>query len=156
MAKKLHVEIGIDGETSISRFEGRGGDLIAAAAFAVNAFTELSRKRARKMPETLSFSCRNWLQMIIPRSGQRRFEEENTMRTNLARVEPEETTRERRARLREEMQYRRALRLIVKTCCIWLGGAAYVLAVIAGYGHMMDVAAVTGAIAVGLSVYGAM
>ena len=46
------------------------------------------------------------------------------MRTNLARVEPEETTRERRARLREEMQYRRALRLIVKTCCIWLGGAA--------------------------------
>lgn len=78
------------------------------------------------------------------------------MRTNLARVEQEETTRERRARLREEMQYRRALRLIVKTCCIWLGGAAYVLAVIAGYGHMMDVAAVTGAIAIGLSVYGAM
>ena len=78
------------------------------------------------------------------------------MRTNLARVEPEETTRERRERLREEMQYRRALRLIVKTCCIWLGGAAYVLAVIAGYGHMMDVAAVTGAIAIGLSVYGAM
>lgn len=78
------------------------------------------------------------------------------MRTNLARVEPEETTRERRGRLREEMQYRRALRLIVKTCCIWLGGAAYVLAVIAGYGHMMDVAAVTGAIAIGLSVYGAM
>lgn len=78
------------------------------------------------------------------------------MRTNLARVEPEETTRERRARLREEMQYRRALRLIIKTCCIWLGGAAYVLAVIAGYGHMMDVAAVTGAIAIGLSVYGAM
>lgn len=78
------------------------------------------------------------------------------MRTNLARVEQEETTRERRARLREEIQYRRALRLIVKTCCIWLGGAAYVLAVIAGYGHMMDVAAVTGAIAIGLSVYGAM
>lgn len=81
------------------------------------------------------------------------------MKTNLAErlgVEPEETTEERRARLREEMQYRRALRLIVKTCCIWLGGAAYVLAVIAGYGHMMDVAAVTGAIAVGLSVYGAM
>lgn len=78
------------------------------------------------------------------------------MRTNLVRVEPEETTRERRARMREEMQYRRALRLIVKTCCIWLGGAAYVLAVIAGYGHMMDVAAVTGAIAIGLSVYGAM
>lgn len=76
------------------------------------------------------------------------------MRTNLARAE--ETTRERRARLREEMQYRRAMRLVVKTCCIWLGGAAYVLAVIAGYGHMMDVAAVTGAIAIGLSVYGAM
>ena len=38
MAKKLHVEIGIDGETSISRIEGRGGDLIAAAAFAINAF----------------------------------------------------------------------------------------------------------------------
>lgn len=31
MAKKLHVEIGIDGETSISRIEGSGFDLIEAA-----------------------------------------------------------------------------------------------------------------------------
>lgn len=58
MAKKLHVEIGIDGETSISRIEGRGGDLIAAAAFAVNAFYRAFAKRAKKMPETLNFSCR--------------------------------------------------------------------------------------------------
>lgn len=48
MAKKLHVEIGIDGETSISRFEGRGGDLIAAAAFAVNAFYRAFAKKSEK------------------------------------------------------------------------------------------------------------
>ena len=48
MEKKLHVEIGIDGETSISRIEGRDGDLIAAAAFAVNAFYRAFAKKSEK------------------------------------------------------------------------------------------------------------
>ena len=44
MAKKLHVEIGIDGETSISRIEGNGVELIAAACFALNVFYEAFAK----------------------------------------------------------------------------------------------------------------
>ena len=53
MAKNLHVEIGIDGETSISRIEGRGGDLIAAAAFAVNAFYRAFAKKERRRCQKL-------------------------------------------------------------------------------------------------------
>lgn len=53
MAKKLHVEIGIDGETSISRIEGSGFDLIAAATFVINAFyrafAKKERERCRKL-----------------------------------------------------------------------------------------------------------
>ena len=58
------------------------------------------------------------------------------MRTNLAErlgLEPEKQTRERRERLMEELRYREAMRRVAKTCCVWLGGAAFVLAVIAGY-----------------------
>lgn len=51
MEKKLHVEIGIDGETSISRIEGSGFDLIAAAAFAVNAFYRAFAKKSEKDAE---------------------------------------------------------------------------------------------------------
>ena len=53
MAKKLHVEIGIDGETSISRIEGSGFDLIATATFVINAFyrafAKKERERCRKL-----------------------------------------------------------------------------------------------------------
>lgn len=38
MAKKLHVEIGINGEKSIGFAEGGGVELIAAACFALNVF----------------------------------------------------------------------------------------------------------------------
>lgn len=48
MAKKLHVEIGIDGETSISRIEGSGFDLIAAATFVINAFYRAFAKKSEK------------------------------------------------------------------------------------------------------------
>lgn len=48
MAKKLHVEIGIDGETSISRIEGSGFDLIAAATFTLNAFYRAFAKKSEK------------------------------------------------------------------------------------------------------------
>ena len=52
------------------------------------------------------------------------------MRTNLAErlgYEPEEETRERQEQLLEELRYREAMRRVVKTCCVWLGGAAFVL-----------------------------
>ena len=55
MEKKLHVEIGIDGETSISRIEGRGGDLIAAAAFAVNAFYSAVAKKSEEDARDFKF-----------------------------------------------------------------------------------------------------
>ena len=55
MAKKLHVEIGIDGETSISRIEGRGGDLIVAAAFAVNAFYRAFEKKSEEDARDFKF-----------------------------------------------------------------------------------------------------
>lgn len=79
------------------------------------------------------------------------------MRTNLAErlgYEPEEETRERQERLLEELRYRKAMRRVAKTCCVWLGGAAFVLAVIAGYAEMTDACVATGAIALGLTTYG--
>ena len=79
------------------------------------------------------------------------------MRANRAErlgLEPEEETRERQERLLEELRYREAMRRVAKTCCVWLGGAAFVLAVIAGYAEMADACVVTGAIALGLTTYG--
>ena len=61
---------------------------------------------------------------------------------------------ERQERLLEELRYREAMRRVVKTCCVWLGGAAFVLAVIAGYAEMTDACVATGAIALGLTTYG--
>ena len=55
MEKKLHVEIGIDGETSISRIKGRGGDLIAAAAFAVKAFYRAFAKKSEEDARDFKF-----------------------------------------------------------------------------------------------------
>lgn len=52
MAKKLHVEIGIDGETSISRIEGSGFDLIAAATFVINAFYRAFAKKSEEAAES--------------------------------------------------------------------------------------------------------
>ena len=46
------------------------------------------------------------------------------------------------------------MRRVAKTCCVWLGGAAFVLAVIAGYAKMTDACVATGAIALGLTTYG--
>ena len=79
------------------------------------------------------------------------------MRTNLAErlgYEPEEVTEERQRRIWEAYQTRKAMRRVVKTCCVWLGGAAFVLAVIAGYAEMTDACVATGAIALGLTTYG--
>lgn len=81
------------------------------------------------------------------------------MRTNLAErlgLEPEEETRERQERLLEELRYREAMRRVAKTCCVWLGGAAFVLAVIAGYAEMTDACVVTVAIALGCTTFGVL
>lgn len=80
-----------------------------------------------------------------------------SMRTNLAErlgYEPEEETRARQERLLEELRYREAMRRVAKTCCLWLGGAAFVFAVIAGYADMVNEAIVTGSIALGATAYG--
>lgn len=71
------------------------------------------------------------------------------MRTKLAErlgVEPEETTRERQERIRALYEQRKAMRRLAKLCCVWVSGAAFVLAVIAAYGQMIDAAAVTAGI----------
>ena len=76
------------------------------------------------------------------------------MRGNLAEQYEEETTEERRERLFDEWQYRKALRRVAKVCSLWVGGVAFAMAVIAGYAEMTDACVVTGAIALGLTTYG--
>ena len=43
-------------------------------------------------------------------------------------------------------EQRKAMRRLAKLCCVWVSGAAFVLAVIAAYGQMIDAAAVTAGI----------
>lgn len=76
------------------------------------------------------------------------------MRGNLAEEYEEETTEERRERLFDEWQYRKALRRVAKVCSLWVGGVAFAMAAIAGYAEMTDACVVTGAIALGLTTYG--
>lgn len=81
------------------------------------------------------------------------------MKTNLAErlgYEPEETTRERQERLRAELEARKAMRRIARLCCVWVSGAAFVLAVIAGYAEMVDAAAVTAGVSLMTAAAGIM
>ena len=79
------------------------------------------------------------------------------MRGNLAEEHTEEeTTEERRERLFDEWQYRKALRRVAKVCSLWVGGVAFALAVIAGYAELTDAAVITGAISLGCTVFGAL
>ena len=78
------------------------------------------------------------------------------MRGNLTEQYEEETTEERRERLWDEMQYRRALRRVAKVCSLWVGGVAFAMAVIAGYAELTDAAVITGAISLGCTVFGAL
>lgn len=55
----------------------------------------------------------------------------------------EETTEERQERIREAYQQRKAMRRMARFCCSFICGAAFVLAVIAGYAQMTDAAVVT-------------
>lgn len=73
------------------------------------------------------------------------------MRNELAVVE---TTEERRQRINEELQQQRAMVRMVKRLCLWIGGAAAVLAVLACGAEMTDEAVVTGAIAFGTTLFG--
>ena len=75
---------------------------------------------------------------------------------NLAEEHEEETTEERRERLFDEWQYRKALRRVAKVCSLWVGGVAFALAVIAGYAELTDAAVITGAISLGCTVFGAL
>lgn len=78
------------------------------------------------------------------------------MRGNLAEEYEEETTEERRERLFDEWQYHKALRRLAKVCSLWVGGVAFAMAVIAGYAELTDAAVITGAIALGCTVFGAL
>ena len=81
-----------------------------------------------------------------------------TMGGNFAEqyAEEEETTEERRERLFDEWQYRKALRRVAKVCSLWVGGVAFAMAVIAGYAELTDAAVITGAISLGCTVFGAL
>lgn len=72
------------------------------------------------------------------------------MRTNLVA----ETTEERRERLREELEARRAARRIVKGMCLWVSGAAMILAAMAGVAEMTYECVVTGFVALVTLSYG--
>lgn len=79
------------------------------------------------------------------------------MRGNLAEeYTEEETTEERRERLFDEWQRRKALRRVAKVCSLWVGGVAFAMAVIAGYAELTDAAVITGAISLGCTVFGAL
>lgn len=73
------------------------------------------------------------------------------MRNALAVVE---TTEERRQRINEELEQQRAMVRMVKRLCLWIGGAAAVLSVLACGAEMVNEAVVTGAIALGATLFG--
>lgn len=52
MAKKLHVEIGINGEKAVGIVDGSGVELIEAACFALNVFYGAFAKVGESAAET--------------------------------------------------------------------------------------------------------
>lgn len=79
------------------------------------------------------------------------------MRSNLAErleYEPEETTEERRERLREELEARKAALRILKGMCLWVSGAMVILSAMAGIAEMMYECVVTGFVALVTLLYG--
>lgn len=75
------------------------------------------------------------------------------MRTNLAVVE---TTEERRARLQAQREEIAAISRILKGICLYVGGAATIMAVIACGAEMQPEAIVTGVIAALTTLYGVL
>ena len=79
------------------------------------------------------------------------------MRTNLAErlgYEPEETTEERRERLREALEARKATLRIVKGMCLWVSGAAMSLSAVGGMAEMTYECVLTGMVALVALLYG--
>lgn len=73
------------------------------------------------------------------------------MRTNLATLE---TIEERRERIREKIEARRAARRIIKGMCLWVSGAAMILSAMAGVAEMTYECVVTGFVALVTLLYG--
>lgn len=66
----------------------------------------------------------------------------------------EETTEERQERLWDELQYRKTMLRVIKSMCLWIGGAALMLSVLACGADMTNEAVLTGAIALGTTLFG--
>lgn len=66
----------------------------------------------------------------------------------------EETTEERQEWLWDELQYRKTMLRVIKSMCLWIGGAAAALAVLACGAEMVNEAVATGAIALGTTLFG--
>ena len=66
----------------------------------------------------------------------------------------EETTEERQERLRDELQYRKTMLRVIKSMCLWSGGAALMLSVLACGADMTNEAIVSGAMALGTTLCG--
>lgn len=75
------------------------------------------------------------------------------MRNALAVVE---TTEERQERLWDELQYRKTMLRVIKSMCMWVGGAALMLSMLACGASMTNEAIVTGAIALGCTTFGVL
>lgn len=66
----------------------------------------------------------------------------------------EETAEERQERLWDELRYRKTMLRVIKHLCLWIGGAAAALAVLACGAEMVNEAIATGAIALGTTLFG--
>lgn len=75
------------------------------------------------------------------------------MRSNLACVE---STKERRERLQAQREEIAAISRILKGVCLYVGGAATIMAVIACGAEMQTEAIVTGVIAAATTLYGVL
>ena len=71
-------------------------------------------------------------------------------------LEIAETTEERQERLWDELQYRKTMLRVIKSMCMWVGGAALMLSMLARGADMTDEAIVTGAIALGCAAFGVL
>lgn len=78
------------------------------------------------------------------------------MRDKLAALPERENTSERRERLRAQREEIAAISRILKGVCLYVGGAATIMAVIACGAEMQTEAIVTGVIAAATTLYGVL
>lgn len=149
---KVHVEIGMDGKKNgICAIRQRAGTERCCRANPEHIL-------CRVLPAGNRRGIQGNYALLREPGGQPGMEEGvGRMRTNLAErlgYEPEETTEERRERLREELEARKAARRIVKGLCLWVSGAAMILAAMAGTAEMTYECVVTGFVALVALLYG--